>query len=194
YDLLAEPEQALFRRLAVFAGGFTLEAAEAAIVGQTDRRTDGQKGASLSVFDGIAVLVEASLLRLDPGDDESRYAMLETIRDFGLEALAATGEAAAHRAHADLFLTFAEDAVGALDGPEQSAALARLEREGDNLRAALASTIDAGDAALALRFAAALWRFWFVRGHAGEGREWLARVLAMPGGEATPLRATALFG
>ncbi|HEY7034534.1 MAG TPA: tetratricopeptide repeat protein [Thermomicrobiales bacterium] len=195
YDLLTPDEQSLFRRLAVFAGGFTLEAAEAVRAEGGGGRFSFRPPPSAPVLDGIAALVEASLLRLVGEDDESRYAMLETIRDFGLEALTASGEApAAHRLHADLFLALAEDAVGALAGPEQAAALARLEREGDNLRAALASTIDAGDAAPALRFAAALWRFWLVRGYAGEGREWLARVLAIPNDETPSLRATALFG
>jgi predicted ATPase len=202
YDLLAPDERALFRRLAVFAGGCTLEAAEH-VVGQTGRRTDGQENdlsplsdrptVRLSVLDGIAALVDASLLRPIAAGDETRYAMLETIREFGLDELVAAGKAAAaRRVHADLFLALAEEAAGALDGPAQVVALDRLEREGDNLRAALASTIEAGDGTVALRFAAVLWRFWSVRGYAGEGRDWIARVLGVSEREPPAPRATAL--
>jgi predicted ATPase/DNA-binding CsgD family transcriptional regulator len=204
YDLLRVDEQCLFRRLSMFAGGFTLDAAEAVSreseVGsrEPDDRLllarDSRLPSPDLVFDAVAALVDASLLRLVGGDGEPRYTMLETIREYGLDELVAAGEAsAARRAHAGFYLTLAEDAAARLDGCGQVEALDRLEREGDNLRAALGSTIEAQDGAIALRFAAALWRFWLIRGYNGEGRDWLTRILAVSGSDAPAPRATACF-
>ncbi|MCA9880145.1 MAG: XRE family transcriptional regulator, partial [Thermomicrobiales bacterium] len=132
YDLLDRAEQAFFRRLSVFAGGFTLEAAEV-IAG------DGDAPSLLPTLDLVASLVDKSLLRrLDAGDGEPRFGMLATIREYGLERLAAGGEAESVRAaHAAYFLALAERAEPALIGPEQGEWLARVEAEHDNLRLAL---------------------------------------------------------
>ena len=137
YDLLEAGEQALFRRLAVFAGGCTLEAAEA--VCQAVHDPAAGPGQSLEVLDGVASLVDKSLLRQqEQASGEPRFRMLETIREYGLECLTASGEEpAVRRAHADYYLALVEAAEPALTGPEQATWLERLEAEHDNLRAAL---------------------------------------------------------
>jgi len=186
YDLLAPAEQSLFRRLTVFTGGFTLEAAEA--VGNAA----GEPG--LDVLDGVAALVEASLLRRTEGlDGSSRYAMLETIREFGRERLAESGEADAVRhAHAAYFLALAEAAEPELDGPEQVTWLDRLEVEHDNVRAALRWEQEQPEPEFSLRLAGALWRFWGMRGHVHEGRRWLAVALTRAGEAPPEVQARAL--
>ena len=181
----------LFRRLAVFAGGCTLEAAEA--VGAVD-----PGGPGTDILDGLAVLVDESLLRPEPGPDgEPRFGMLETIREYGLERLAAAGEAEAVAArHAAFFLALAERDGPALGGPQAPACLARLEREDDNLRAALRWAEARGEWTLALRLAGALWPYWAQRGHLSEGRRWLRAALDAPeSGAGDPAaRAKALAG
>ena len=210
YDLLAPAEQALFRRLAVFAGGFTVEAAEAVAGGgggegmplaPLSAATPPERGDSHSVLDLLAVLLDHSLLRrLNAADGDLRFGMLETVREYGLEVLAATGEESlARRSHATYFLALAETAERELRGAEQPYWLARLETEHDNLRAALAWCLEQGEPVLGLRLAGALWRFWYVRGHFGEGRRWLERALTAPGPagsdrEAVAARARALHG
>jgi predicted ATPase/class 3 adenylate cyclase len=185
YDLLAADEQDLFRRLAAFVGGFTLAAAEA-VAGR-----DGE----LDVFAGLASLVDSSLVRQADHDREPRFAMLETIREYGLEQLDAMRDAATvRRAHADFFLKLAEEAEQVLTGPEQVFWLDTLGAEHDNLRAALSTSVDGQDLDTARRLAGALYRFWRVRGHLSEGRAWLERLL--PGSEdASPsVRARLLDG
>jgi non-specific serine/threonine protein kinase len=180
HDLLTPPERALFRRLAVFAGGCDLEAAGAVGV------AGGDPG--VAAFDGIASLVDASLLDQTQGPDgEPRFWMLETVREFALERLAASEEeASVRRTHADLCLALAEAGARGLRGPDQAAWLTRLETEHANLRAALTWQLEQGDADTALRLAAALGPFWHLRRHAAEGRSWLARALAL--GDAPPTR------
>ena len=200
YDLLSEPEQRLLRHLAVFAGGFTLDAAE-----------------QMGRLDLLTSLVDKSLVQVDEGNDgERRYRLLETLRQYGLEELAERGELAdARDRHRDYFLAFAEELGTALNERSDSASLARLEPEHDNLRTALAWCLDVpgvrqagpltdgeGDAssgaALGVRLAAAIWRFWWLHGHLGEGRRWLARVLAVPASDSSQAdlsaRAIALLG
>ena len=161
HDLLSESEQALFRRLAVFAGGFTLEAAE--WVAGAGLRVAGPMGdepgagrqpitrnPQPATLDGLAALVEQSLLRWAepsaPGAGEARFSMLETVREYAMEDLAASGEEdAVRRAHAELFLALAERAEPELTGPAQAVWLDRLEIEHDNLRAALAWSLEAGE-------------------------------------------------
>jgi DNA-binding NarL/FixJ family response regulator len=172
HDVLDANQHALFRRLAVFAGGFTLEAAE--------RVTGVPDGHDLTVLEGIAALVDASLLEhVSRPAGEPRYAMLETIREYALEQLDAGGEAdTARRAHAAWCLDLAERAVPYLILRSASAPwLDRLEEEHDNLRAALEWADASGQAALSLRLTGALWLFWYVLGHYGEGRRWLERAL-----------------
>jgi len=179
HELLRPEEQAVFRRLAVFVGGCPLAAAEAVC----------QPDLEIAVVDGIGALVDTSLLRLAEGpgaaagsEGEPRFAMLETIREYGLEQLHACGEATAMRdAHAAYYLQLAERAEPAFVGPEQTAWLDRLEAELDNLRAALAWLCERGDAETALRLAGSLHRFWRNRSHVVEGYEWLERALAASG-------------
>jgi tetratricopeptide (TPR) repeat protein len=169
----------------VFAGGCTLDAAEAV----------AQGGREQGALDGIAALVEQSLLRhATASDDEPRYLMLETVREFGLERLAASGEADdARRRHAAWCLMLAEQADPALMGPEQSWWLRRLATEHDNLRAALAWSAEQPDDGL-LRLAVALIRFWRFRSLPSEGQLWLERALARGMDASAALRARALLG
>jgi predicted ATPase/class 3 adenylate cyclase len=184
YDLLDEAEKTLFRRLSVFVGGWVLGAAEAIC-----NPKSGAVGVlEIDLFDGVASLVDKSLLQQEPGTRETggggepRFGMLETIREFGRECLAASGEEAAmRRRHALCYLGLAEKADHKLVTPEQEVWLDRLEREHDNLRAAVEWFAQAGEAEKGVRLAAALWRFWVVRGYVAEGRERLARLLALPG-------------
>jgi predicted ATPase len=196
YELLDEPEQALFRRLCVFAGGCTLEAAEAICA-------DGGEGPA--VLDVVASLVGSSLLRppLAPatGDDDAqpaapRLTMLETIREYGNELLAERSEAEeAGRRHATYYLALAEQAGPALTGPEAIAWLARLDAEHDNLRAALRWAREQDDGAAAVRLAAVLWPFWERRGHLSEGRRWLGETLDRPAVVVVPaVRVNGLVG
>ena len=188
YDLLSASEQSLFRRLAVFAGGFGLAAAEF--------ECPGERSAAL---DTVAALVDQSLVqRTTPEGVEPRFAMLETIGEFALERLRDSGEEAeARRSHAAYFRRLAESAEPGLRGPDQQEWRDRLEADLDNLRAALAwgTSESAGDedAAHGLRLAGALWYFWFQRGLPGEGRRWLTRALARVGTAGTD-RAQALLG
>ena len=184
YSLLDSQEQQLFTRLAVFVGGFVLDAAEAVC------HVDG----GLDVLAGLASLLDNSLLRTaDQQDDEQRFALLQTIREYALERLAASGdEEAVRQAHAVHFCRFAEEAAPKLIGPEQESWLQRLEIEHDNLRAALQWLIDAVDTQLALRLAAALGQFWEIRGYLSEGRRWFDEVLAGSGGAPDSVRAQAL--
>ncbi len=190
YQLLNAREQRLFRRLSVFVGGCTLQAAEAVCTGSDD-------GAG-QVLDGVASLVDKSLLQhmeqTGEASEEPRFLMLETIREYALEALTANGEAAvARQAHADYFLQLAEEAEPALKGPLLVAWLERLEREHDNLRAALQWALEGGKAEMALRLGTALERFWVVRGHRNQGLAFLERALAGSAGVATSVRAKALL-
>ena len=187
YDLLAPEEQALFRRLAVFAGGFTLEAAEAVASATGDAGRD--------LFAGIAALVEANLLRLETGadDEEPRYAMLETIRDFGLEQLATSGEETVVRdAHAAWCLVL----------PSRRSTSGSRERRAGGRRGWTPSTttcgrrwrgwIRADDAETGVRLAGRLAWFWFFRNHFTEGRGWLERALVWSAGTRTIERVRVL--
>jgi tetratricopeptide (TPR) repeat protein len=131
----------------------------------------------------LSALVDQGLLRLDePVDGEPRLGMLETIRAYARERLAASGEEEeVRRRHAAWYMALAETAEPALQGSEQVTWLARLERERDNLRAALAWAREHGETEVGLRLAAALWRFWHLHGYVSEGREWLDDLLAQSG-------------
>jgi len=189
YDLLDKDEKTLFRRLAVFVGGCTLEAAEAVC--------NADSGLELDVLDGVAQLVDKSLLRQEAEiDGEPRLRMLETIREYGLECLAASGEAeAVRRQHATFFLQLSEKAFPKMHSAEQSTWYNRLETEHDNLRAALRWTLERQEAEMGLRLVGALYRFWRLRNHTREGRSWFEQVLSQPGAQArTILRAAAIRG
>jgi predicted ATPase/DNA-binding XRE family transcriptional regulator len=186
YDLLSPEEQALFRCQAVFAGGFTLGAVEA-VCGNGDA----------DPFEGVASLINKSLVREEggPGEDP-RYRMLETVREFGLEQLAASGEeTAARRRHVEWALALAEQNWAAIFlSPIRAGWLDRVTTEHDNLRAALAWLERTGDAEAGLRLAGHLSPFWFFRGPLAEGQGWLERLLAKGGNSSAPVRARALFG
>jgi non-specific serine/threonine protein kinase len=193
YDLLAPAERALFRRLAVFVGGVSLEAAEA--VGAA------AGGPESAVVDGVVSLLEQGLLLREKGlaggpeEGTPRVRMLETIREYGLERLADGGEEAASRdAHAAWCLDLAERAAPAWFTPEQQGWADRLETEHDNVRAALAWLTATGELAAGLRLVAVLWPFWFLRGHLTEGRGWLERALVWSAGARTIERVKVLNG
>jgi predicted ATPase/DNA-binding SARP family transcriptional activator/class 3 adenylate cyclase len=173
YDLLSEPERLLLRRLSVFAGGWTLEAAEAICAGGEIDEYD--------VLDLMARLVEKSLVLADetPGGGK-RYRLLETIREYGRETLRAGDEAMdLLRRHLEWFTQLAEEAEPQIQGPAQKEWLDRLETEHDNLRAAFDGAVESGEVEVGLRLGAALGWFWDVRGYRREGRERLERVLAL---------------
>jgi predicted ATPase len=193
YDLLTTQEQRLFRRLSIFVGGCTLEAIEA-VCAALDKDSAGQ------ILDGVASLIDKSLLRqMEEEREEPRFVILETIREYGLEALEASGEMEATRqAHALYYLRLAEQAEPELRGSQQAVWLERFEREHDNLRAAMQWSVERGEAghsmetALRLGGTLALLRLWQVRGPLSEGRSFLERALARSEGAAVTVRAKAL--
>lgn len=187
YDLLSTDEQIAFRRLAVFAGGFTLAAADAVLTGFAESPLDG--------LDAVTALVEQGLLRDEEQPDGTlRYRMLATIRLFGLEQLDESGEAGAARdAHAGYFrrlLDRATPETGA--GWDESTWLDHLEVEHDNLRLALERTVEAGTPDDLLQVAVKCWNLWWPRGYWSEARQWLERVHREDGGAATDNHAQGL--
>lgn len=172
YDLLSEPERALFRRFSVFYGGFSLEAAEA--VGTA------QEAGVEDVLEPLERLVEHSLLTAKPdGMGRRRYGMLEPVKQYALERLEESGEAEeARRRHGGYYLALGEEAGRELKGWEQSTWLGRLETELGNLRAAIAWSIEHGEAQALARMAWSSWLFWWLRGHLDEGRRWAEEALA----------------
>jgi predicted ATPase/DNA-binding SARP family transcriptional activator len=183
-QLLGPADRALFRRLGVFQGSFTLAAAEAVAQGAPVQ----------DVAAGIATLVEASLLGRPAGPGEPRHWMLATIRDYALEQLGAAGEDrdTAGR-HARFYAGLVEQAEPELTGADQASWLERLQAEHANLQAALRWASQTGDTDLALLTAARLWRFWQLRGHFAAGRRRLQDLLSIEGPANVP-RAKALIG
>ncbi len=189
HDLLESAEQVLFRRLAVFVGGFSLEAAEAVSLVSGDVVSD--------VAQVVWALADKSLLLREHGADggSPRYRMLETIREFGLEQLAASGEEeVVRRQHAAFFLILVENAEPHLHEVDQILWLDRLEAEHDNVRAALGWACERRDVETALGISGALAEFWRMRGHLGEGRVWLERTLALGSPAPSAARALCLRG
>ena len=195
YDLLDARQQALFRVLCVFVGGCTLEAAEAVVA------VVGMMG--VEVLDGLTSLIDQNLLRQVTGDayptsaEGPRLMLLQTIREFGLEHLAASEQAPAiHRAHTAYYLALAEAAEPELTGAQQGVWLRSPEKEHDNLRAALGWALQQGDAEMALRLSGAIWRFWHIGGYLSEGHRWLEEALVAGDAGAVTLacRAKALNG
>src|SRR5260221_2230872 len=189
YQLLDADEQRLFRRLSVFVGGCTLQAIEA-ICAALDTQPP-----AVSVLDGAASLIDKSLLRQTEQEAaEPRFVMLETIREYGREALEASGEAeATHRAHAAYYLALAEAAELAWNSPQQAVWFVRLEQAHDNLRAAMNWLLERGEAERAFRLGTALWWFWYAQEHRTEGWNELSRALERSEEVAVPLRARALW-
>jgi non-specific serine/threonine protein kinase len=219
YDLLSEAERTLFNRLSVFAGSFSLEAAEAVcsevlepvLSGAKDTGSwvlGSQEGeANISspstqyptpstledVLGTLSELVEKSLVVAEPGPEGQRYHLLETLRQYGQERLIASGEADwLQQRHAAYFHTFALDAEPHLLAREQLTYLARLDRELDNLRAVLRWYLDNSLAQEGLRLQLGLVYFWWFRGLVTESHLWIERFLALPGAERTASRAVAL--
>lgn len=186
YALLASNEQTVLRWLGVFVGGVTLEAAEA--VGGV------MPPDAPPLLEALAALVNNGLLREEPEPDgRPRFHMLQTIAAFALEQLRSQGEESdIRRRHAAHFLSLADQAETQLTGLAQGEWLDRLERDHDNLRAALQHALDAGELEAGLRAAAALARFWERRGYASEGRAWLDQILTRQVLAAPPLVAKAL--
>lgn len=186
YELLPDNEQALFRRLAVFAGGFTFEAAEA-VVGAID---------GLDLLDGLEDLVEKSLLRHKMSKwDEARFWLLQTIRDYGLEALDRAGEGdEARRRHAEYFRGFVHRAESELSGPEQVQWLARMDADHENIRASLRWAHALEDPEFELGLVADLSMFWATRGHLTEGLRWHEPAIERTAGNVSRDRARLLAG
>ena len=188
YDLLEPPERLLFARLAVFAGGCGFDAAAAVC------DAEGELGARL--LDALESLVEKSLVRQADLDGEPRFRMLQVIREFGLERLAAGPDARAVRdRHLAYFADLARQAEPFLTTTDSVPWLDRLEVEQDNIRAALRWAREGDQAEMGLAAAGRLWRFWHQRGHLGEGRGMLVDLLSCPAAsQRTVARAIALNG
>lgn len=186
YGLLDDGEKKIFRKLSVFVGGFTIEAAEEFFGQLSDYEVD--------VIDGLSSLLDNSLLHREERQGESRLLVYETIREYGLDCLEASNEIdQARQAHADLLLRQAEEAEPELKGSRQSAFLIKLESETDNLRAALRWSKEKGEIEKGLRMASAPWRFWEARGHLNEGLQWLKEFLIDCGDDqvSNPIKAKA---
>ena len=218
HELLSAAERTLFRRLSVFAGGFTLRGAEAVCNGAGDPSAASGQALEIDVLDGITSLMDKSLLRGEEAShkwevDEPRFLMLETIREYGLERLAQSGEEEEiRRHHANFFLALAEEGEEGLRGPKQVEWLERLELQYDDLRRALEWSMESrGEhgslsdlsespnsrsprAELGLRLAGALTFFWNMSGYWSEGRGWLERVLSRRGGASASSQVKALTG
>jgi predicted ATPase/DNA-binding CsgD family transcriptional regulator len=187
YDLLEPTEQALFRRLAVFVGGWTLEAATETVGDLADSES--------TLLERLSSLVDDTLAtRISVPTGDTRFSMLETIREFGLEQLQRSDEwQDIAKRHGDYFLAFARRAREGLDGPEQAIWMSRLTLEQDNIRAVFARAFEAGNAATVLRLGSALWNFWAQRGHLTEGRAILKRGLAIHSDIEDDVRAEAIY-
>ena len=204
YARLTAAEQVLLRGLAVFAGGCTLQAIEAVAAEQgTQNKALGRErgseqlslsDADYSLLDLLSQLVDKSLLLVEHRNATPRYRMLETVRAYGLEQLAAAGETELARdRHQAYFLALAEAAESHWFGANQVAWLDLIALEHDNLRAALDRAMAGADAHAALRMVTSLRSFWYTRGHYDEGRQRILRALALPAAQArTALRASAL--
>ncbi len=171
YRLLSEQERTFFCRLCVFAGGCTLEAAEAICA------DDGIE--KENVLELLSHLIDQSLVYMQERSGYVRYRLLEIIQQFGREKLEAMGEAMSlSRHHRDWYQGLAEQAEPELVGRHQAAWLDRLEAEHDNLRCALHWSLEQNEGAAAARIGASIWSFWLLRGYLSEGRQWLDRTLA----------------
>ena len=187
HALLNPAEQTLFRRLAVFVGGWTLDAAEA--VAGIPEELD------IDTLDGLSALVDDSLVLRSPGwDNEFRFSMLETIREYGMEQLAKSGDRdeTEHR-HSAYFLQLGSNAREMIDGPQQTYWLARLATEHDNTRAVLDRAINQDDGVTSLRLGVYLWKFWAHRGHLAEGSRTLQRSLSVGGNVDPAVRVRAVY-
>jgi DNA-binding NarL/FixJ family response regulator len=203
YDLLDEPERQFFRRLSVFAGSFTLDAAQAVLDAwpQQGGGDGGREGGSLgqgegpplSTVQGLASLVDKSLLQQQEAGQATRFAMLTPVRKFGWAQLQDSDEdTLAYKVFTTYFLELAEEVAPHLLSGEQLAWLARLDADYGNVRAALRRSLDRQDPETSLRFVNALWRFWLMRGYLTEGRRFMEQALSLAGPQQAQLEARAL--
>jgi predicted ATPase len=202
HQLLNAAEQVVFRRLSVFVGGFTLEAAEAVcggwgigVGGWSRVAPTPNPQPPTPILDGLEALLNQSLLQqtAEP-DGEPRLFMLETIREYALERLVTSGEGdMLRRQHAAFYMALAEAAEPKVQDATQNIWLDRLEREHDNLRAALGWALAGGDLEAGIRLASALWPFWYMRGYGSEGRKWLEEALRRSADVAPALQAKILL-
>jgi hypothetical protein len=193
YELLLPEEQRLFRRLAVFVGGCTLEVAEAVCAAP-----DGTEPLGIDVLQGLSQLVDHSLVQQREEGGEPRFGMLQVVREYALEQLTDSGEAETLRqAHAVCYLAMAEAMAPELRGSRPRTWLDRLERDHDNLRAALVWAQTAREAETGMRLAMATGGWWMARGHLSEGRAWMDGLLPLARPEAAAVspavRARAFF-
>ncbi|HEY7471835.1 MAG TPA: tetratricopeptide repeat protein [Gemmatimonadota bacterium] len=179
YGLLDPREQATFRDLAPFAGGCSLDAAEWMERGRTEGSRGADPGEKREALDLLATLVDKSLLRqVETGEGEPRFQMLETVRQYGMGLLETLGEiASARRRQLDYFVSLVSQAEPFLTGPEQSTWLDRLERDHENIAAAIDWALEAGEVETAVRLGSAVWWFWWLRGHFAEMRKRLDLAL-----------------
>jgi non-specific serine/threonine protein kinase len=192
-DELLEPfEGALFRALSVFVGGWTLEAAEAVGAEGAEAPPAPERG----VADGLTALINQSLVRHETHPPhEPRFGMLETVREYGSEELAASGaEEEVRWAHARYYVALAEQIEPHLYGADQAVWMERLEREHDNIRAALTWLLDHDETDMALRLSGSLKNFWLVHDHLSQGQRWFEAILARGSQSPVVLRAKALSG
>jgi predicted ATPase/class 3 adenylate cyclase len=181
YDLLGDSAKLLLQRLSVFAGGWLLEAAESICAGATLAPSE--------ILDLLTSLSDKSLVAADPNDANSRFRMVETVRQYAKERLLESGGGDIVRdRHLDYYLALAEKAEPELVGARQVDWLRILAHEHDNLRSALEWSLGQAQSSMGLRLCGALQRFWMTRGHVSEGREWCSRVLSAPG--SSPRSAT----
>lgn len=194
YDLLTPAEQRVFRTLAVCVGGFTLDAAQ--VLGSARLANPAAYQPQPHDLAAILALVEKSLLVRTPAPDgDDRFSMYETVREFGLDQLEQHGEVlASRRAHAAWYRTLAETAGPRVMDADQVIWLDRLEADHDNLRAALAYALAHDDPETALAMGAALWEFWYIRGHVTEGLHWLDQAIALAPDVATQPLVQTLIG
>ncbi len=184
YDLLPAHEQAFFRRLSVFAGSFSLEAAEAICA--------GEPGEAYNTLDILSSLIDKSLALMEQRGSAARYRLLEPVRQYGQDKLQESGEAAqTRRNHRDWYARLAEQAELETQEAQQEIWFERLEAEHDNLRGALGWSLEQQEAGMAAQIGGAIWRFWLLRGHMSEGRSFLDRALAAYS-EKNAVRAKAL--
>jgi predicted ATPase/DNA-binding SARP family transcriptional activator len=185
WDLLTEQDQKLLRRLSVFAGGWTLQAAEVICSDEVEIGSQSYNIISTEVIDGLSSLVNKSLVVVsrEPGET-ARYQLLETVRQYLTVKLAVVGEVFEYRTrHRDYFLNLAELAEPELKNHNQLIWLNRLESEYDNLRASLGWSEEEKNALLMLRQTSALHRFWLIRGFFNEGRGWIQKALKITGND-----------
>jgi len=184
HELLSRKERTLFRRLSVFAGGFSLEAAESVCIGEDVERDE--------VLGLLSHLVDKSLVAVWEKDGETRYRLLETVRQYGREKLSESGEEGHLRErHAGYYLALAAKAEPELKGAGQVEWLKRFEWEHDNLRAAISWSLERRNLQDAAQLGWALWLFWWIRGHFAEGRRLMEEALSVNGSAAMPASARA---